>query len=68
MKRQLYQCFNAKVNRTEVVCAKGHSFEGRVTILNVARGAPLKMAICETCLDYDEMGEPLSKEERGWAK
>jgi len=63
MKRSLYQCFNAKVLGDEIYCDKGHLSEN---ILRLARGTPLELSICQTCSDYDEMGPPIPKDERGW--
>ncbi len=63
-RRSLYCCLNAKT-WPNLHCEKGY-YLGQVTILSLARGAPLHMAICQICLDYDEMGEPVSKADRGW--
>lgn len=66
MRRQLYQCLNAKT-WPNLHCEKGHDL-GQVTILSVARGAPCHIGVCQTCLDYSEMGEPVAKADRGWYK
>jgi len=68
LKRSLLQCFHAKVN-DDIYCAKGHLFgSGKeyVSIKRLARGEPLEYEVCQGCLDYDEMGGPVPKEERGW--
>ena len=69
--RSLYQCANAKVregNETtlgEIYCAKGHQFSGNY-YRTLSRGNPLELTTCQKCSDYDEMGEPVKAEDRGW--
>ena len=69
MKRSLYMCSNAKVKGV-IKCREGHPLsrfkDGNLPIINLARGEPLELTICQDCLDYDEMGEPVEKEDRGW--
>jgi len=69
-KRSLYQCFNAKVNGHMIYCSKGYklrrSDDGHIGIKRLIRGAPLELSVCQSCADYDEMGPPVPKEERGW--
>jgi hypothetical protein len=69
-KRSLYQCFRAKVKGDRIYCAKGHSFskasDGTIHAVRLVRGEPLELAACQECLDYDEMGLPIPKDERGW--
>ncbi len=65
--RSLYQCFNAKVKGEKVSCAKEHDI-GLNRYRALSRGAPLIITQCQTCLDYDEMGEPVEKADRGWVK
>ena len=74
VKRSLYQCLNAKVMEDRIYCAKGHRLNANPTqkadtlsILRLQRGEPLEMSICQGCSDYDEMGQPVQKNERGWA-
>ncbi len=71
-KCSLYQCLNAKVNDTRIGCDKGHRLipweNGTTDIKRLARGEPLELAPCQKCPDYDEMGEPVNKEDRGWTK
>lgn len=69
--RQLYQCLHAKVKGDKIACAKGHplsllSEDGSIGLIRVWRHQPLEMTICQKCLDYDEMGPPLRREDRGW--
>lgn len=70
-KRSLYQCLNAKVLGDKIYCSKGHKLGGvkggRLDVLRLIRGEPLELSICQDCPDYDEMGPPVPKEERGWA-
>lgn len=69
-KRSLYQCLNAKVLGDNIYCAKGKAISKaknpKLHIRQLMRGFPLEMSICQDCLDYDEMGPPIPKEERGW--
>jgi len=70
-KRSLYQCFNARVKGDRIYCAKGYRLSGRsgdgtMNIRRLSRGEPLELAICRECINYDEMGPPVPKEERGW--
>lgn len=71
--RQLWQCSNARVNGIdeEIYCKEGHpltgkSLDGAIGLLKAQRGAPLCMRSCQDCIDYDEMGTPLEKKDRGW--
>ena len=71
-KRSLYMCFNAKVLNNSIHCAKGYALnkrrkDGAINILALIRGEPLELQCCEECDDYDEMGEALVPEVRGWA-
>ena len=66
-KRSLYQCFNAKVvGKGQILCSALHELPASASHRAVTRGAPLELAICQTCMDYSEMGGPLSKGDRGW--
>ena len=72
-KRSLYQCYHAKVRGRKIFCAKGHrlnkiSKDGSILAAALARGAPLEFEICQHCTDYEEMGPPIPRSERGWAK
>jgi len=54
------------------MCVKGHKL-GRgifpqVGTYMVALGKPLEVLACQDCPDFDKMGEPLKKNERGWIK
>lgn len=70
-KRSLYQCFNARVLEKRIYCAKGHMLDvsracKTIAAVRLARGEPLELAVCQNCPDFDEMGEPLVRAERGW--
>jgi hypothetical protein len=71
-KRSLYQCFNAHVKDDRIYCSKGYNIgrakDGTIPLVKLARGAPLEPSICQKCADYDEMGPPVPKEERGWLR
>lgn len=71
--RSLYQCYHAKVLEKKIYCKKGHPLynvakDGSVNVRQQERGRPLEFAICQTCPDYDKMGEPIPASERGWIK
>jgi protein-arginine kinase activator protein McsA len=71
VKRSLYQCLNAKVMEDRIHCSKGHalsvmSSDGTVATTKLMRGEPLELTVCQNCPDYDEMGPPVPKNERGW--
>lgn len=69
-KRTLYQCFNARVKDDCIYCAKGHKLgrkgEGTLNIQRLIRGASLACSVCQDCPDFDSMGDPIPREERGW--
>lgn len=71
-KRSLYQCLHAKVKGSRIYCEKGRRFESRrrgkrtLSIDGLARGEPLVFSMCEGCIDYEPMGDPIPPEERGW--
>ena len=67
--RSLYQCYNAKVNTDRIYCPYGKlgtANDGTLHIFELRRGAPLEITFCQTCENYDEMGESVQKSERGW--
>uniref|UniRef100_A0A6M3J4I8 Uncharacterized protein n=1 Tax=viral metagenome TaxID=1070528 RepID=A0A6M3J4I8_9ZZZZ len=69
-KRSLYQCFNCKVI-DKIYCSMGHrlvkySSDGTINKALLIRGDPLELSVCQGCPDYDEMGPPVKKEDRGW--
>ena len=70
LKRSLLQCFSARVDNGCIRCAKGHrlgtGFKRTVPINSLIRGMPLIQGICQNCTDYEEMGPPVPREERGW--
>ena len=69
--RSLYCCFNAKVHGDKIYCDKGyklgHAPDGILSINRLIRGTPMECGECKDCPDYDEMGEPVAREDRGWA-
>jgi hypothetical protein len=67
--RSLYQCFNAKVKGVMIHCARGHrlSSAGILSLSELQAGKPLVMEMCQSCPDYDEVGPPISRCDRGWS-
>ncbi len=71
-KRTLYECSHARVKGDRIYCQKGHrllkkSEDGSVGIGRLSSGKQLAFQVCQDCLDYEEMGPPVSREEKGWA-
>jgi hypothetical protein len=70
IKRSLYQCSNAKVKGDKIYCKAGKVLvgitKGDVNIKRLIRGEPLELTVCQKCDDYDELGAPITPEERGW--
>ena len=68
----LYQCSHARVDseKPELYCDKGHGIgkQGYKVIAKskLEHGKPLEPSICQQCPDYDEIGGPIPKSERGW--
>jgi hypothetical protein len=69
-KRALYQCSHARVLGNTIRCDIGYPLNpkepGIIHTLRLKRGTPLEFGICQQCNDYDEMGPPIPKSERGW--
>ena len=65
MKKSLYQCFNARVNYETIYCFEGHDLR-EINTRQLMRGDPLELKVCQDCPDYDCMGPPVAKGERGW--
>ena len=70
-KRSLYQCFQAKVLGDRIRCDKGHSLartkgDGTIDIVQLMRGGPLELTVCQECPDFSSMGGPVAPEDRGW--
>ena len=70
-KRSLYECFNARGKDSRIRCSKGYSLmvkteDGGVDIGRLANGRPLAYGVCQNCPDFDFMGPPIPREERGW--
>ena len=65
--RSLYQCYNAKCGIDEIFCSKGHEFgKSNCNVSSLKRGDPLEYTVCQECTDFEFMGPPIPKEERGW--
>jgi len=68
-KRSLYQCFNAKVGGMRIYCSKGRQLGIKTVDMDAytafRKGLPLEITTCQQCPDYDEMGPPIPREERG---
>lgn len=66
----LYECYNAKVGGEVIYCVKGHKLgakaDGTILTIRLQRGEPLVYKACQSCPDFDRMGEPLPTDERGW--
>jgi hypothetical protein len=69
-KRNLYQCFNAKVVSDRIKCLHGHFLgsakDGSLALFPLVRGNPLECTSCQECMDYEEMGPSVPSSERGW--
>lgn len=68
--RTLYQCGHARVKGDWVRCEKGHGLSGfpysEVSLGRLKAGEPLELVACQKCPDYDRLGGPVKKEDRGW--
>ena len=69
--RTLYECLNARVTGQRIQCRCGHklslkSTDGGIDVIRLARGEPLTFSICQACRDFEYIGPPIEKEERGW--
>lgn len=65
--RSLYQCSHAHVSK-RIFCERGWYLD-RVPTINIerlARGMALELTVCQRCKDFDCMGGPVDKEDRGW--
>jgi hypothetical protein len=72
-KRTLYECSHARVKGETIYCDKGYQIclrpgNGHVDISRLATGRRLAFKTCQSCPDFDCMGPPVPKEERGWLK
>jgi len=70
-KRTLYECSHARVSGDHIRCRKGYplspnSGNGHIGIERLARGEALALAPCQKCADFDPMGTPIPRSERGW--
>jgi hypothetical protein len=71
MKRTLYECSHARVLGKRIYCNKGYllslkSDDGGLDSRRLVSGEPLTLNICQQCSDFDTMGPPVPKAERGW--
>ena len=70
MSRQLWQCFNAKIFYDRILCSKGHKLslakDGGIEARRAERGSRLELATCQSCKDFECMGDGLDEEDRGW--
>ena len=70
--RSLYDCAHAKnIYGIRIMCAKGkildhRCHDGCIDPNRAARGERLELRICQQCEYYEEMGDPLPPEEKGW--
>ena len=70
-KRTLYECSHARVRGDRICCARGHrllskSADGSIGIGRLIRGKRLAFQVCQSCPDFDCMGPPVPREEKGW--
>ena len=65
--RNLYQCSNAIVKPTIIICKAGHEIaKAPIDITRLKEGSRLEYKACQNCADYDCMGPPVPRKERGW--
>ena len=65
--RILYNCFNAHVLGDKIYCTKGYKLgSGRLTILRLLRGEPLRCDVCQDCPDHDTDDINVGEYDRGW--
>lgn len=72
-RRSLYECVHARVKGSGIYCGRGRRLEvksadGGVSLRRLAGGEPLTFAACQECPDFEYMGPPLAREDRGWLK
>ena len=71
--RALYDCSHARVCGSRIYCDKGYklsraSHDGSIGINRLERGMSLGLAVCQNCIDFDNMGTPVPDNEKGWLK
>ena len=69
----LYECSHAIVRTDRIKCEKGYNLTGKaadggIGIRQLARGDTLACEVCQRCPDFDSMGPPIPKEEKGWRR
>ena len=70
----LYDCQHARCQGDRVRCARGHRLagygDGSIDLIRVRRGAPLRHAICQGCMDWSGYGPDvvtiLPDDQKGW--
>ena len=72
VRRTLYECLHAKVKIDRIYCAKMYplssvNIDRTLIITKLIRGEPLSLTICQECKDFSSMGDPVLKEDKGWA-
>ena len=71
IKRSLYQCRNARVFNDRIYCSEGHKLGnirgGKISISRLVRGDALEFNVCQGCKDYEKIGLPVLKGDRGWS-
>ncbi len=68
--RSLYQCHEAKVSGSRIICAKEHKLGAcqdlGIPLARMKRGEPLYCAACTKRKDFRRNGGIPPREERGW--
>lgn len=69
--KSLYDCYNARCQSPEIVCAKNHKlnkgFDGTMPFKFLQRGKPLICEVCQNCEDFSQMdGGDVLPQDRGW--
>ncbi len=64
--RSLYECSKALVIDRTIVCGAGHELHARIGMKQLTQGDPLEVRVCQNCQDFDSMGPPVPKRDRGW--
>ena len=68
---EAFMRFVAGMGIAGIHCRKGYplspnSGNGHIGIERLARGEALALAPCQKCADFDSMGPPIPRNERGW--
>lgn len=68
----IWQCLNARfpvTGKGRIICRAGHELPKIVDAENVQLGEVFgkkECLICYSCGDFDKIGPPIRKRERGW--